>query len=519
MDKAGHPLRAAVIGSGFGGMAAAIRLAAAGVKVTMFEARDQPGGRAYVYREGGYTFDAGPTVITAPHCIEELFELAGKKMADYVEMMPVLPFYRLVWSADGATFDYDGDGEHMLEQIRARNPADGEGYLKFVEYSRKVFETGYTKLAHTPFPRFSDMLRVAPQLAALRADRSVYATVAKFVKDEHTREALSFHSLLVGGNPFETSSIYTLIHHLERTWGVFFPRGGTGALVSSLIKLFNELGGELRLEAPVQRIRVIDRDGAPRHLVTTAAHADEEFDLVVSNADLRHTYATLYAETPAAAKMVKKLDKMDWSMSLYVLYFGTDIDYRDQIAHHTVVFGPRYRALLDDIFHGATLPEDFSLYLHAPHVTDPSLAPPGGGAFYVLSPVPHLGNAPLDWAALGTAYGDRILEALESLLPDLRKHVVVRRQFTPADFQHELVSHHGSAFSVAPKLTQSAYFRPHNKDRKIPGLYIVGAGTHPGAGVPGVINGAHATYSSIEKDFGLARTERMPLSLAAGALP
>ena len=292
-----------------------------------------------------------------------------------------------------------------------------------------------------------------------------------------------------------------------------------GALVAALIKLFRELGGELRLEDPVQRVRVIERDGAPRHLVTTAEHPDEEFDLVVSNADLRHTYANLYAETPAAVKMVKRLDKMDWSMSLYVLYFGTDIDYRDQIAHHTVVFGPRYRALLDDIFHGATLPDDFSLYLHAPHVTDPSLAPPGGGAFYVLSPVPHLGNAPLDWASIGEAYGDRILEALESLLPDLRRHVVVRRQFTPADFQHELVSHHGSAFSVAPKLTQSAYFRPHNKDPKIPGLYIVGAGTHPGAGVPGVINGAHATYSSIEKDFGLGRDERMPLSLVAGVLP
>ena len=514
-----RPLRAAVIGSGFGGIAAAIRLAAAGVRVTMFEARDQPGGRAYVYRDGGYTFDAGPTVITAPHCIEELFELAGRRMADYVEMLPVLPFYRLVWSADGSTFDYDGDPEHMLAQIRERHPEDAEGYLRFADYSRRVFETGYTKLAHTPFPRFSDMLRVAPQLAALRADRSVYATVAKFVKNEQTREALSFHSLLVGGNPFETSSIYTLIHFLERKWGVFFPRGGTGALVAALIKLFGELGGELRLGSPVERVRVIERDGAPRHLVTTAARPDEEFDLVVSNADLRHTYARLYSETPAAAKMVKRLDKMDWSMSLYVLYFGTDIDYRDKIAHHTVVFGPRYRALLSEIFHGSALPDDFSLYLHAPHVTDPSMAPPGGGAFYVLSPVPHLGNAPLDWGAIGESYGDRILEALEPLLPDVRRHVVVRRQFTPADFQHELVSHHGSAFSVAPKLTQSAYFRPHNKDPKIPGLYIVGAGTHPGAGVPGVINGAKATFSSIREDFGLGRIDARRLALAAGALP
>jgi phytoene desaturase len=421
MDR---PLRAAVVGSGFGGLAAAIRLAAAGVRVTVFEARDLPGGRAYVYKQDGNTFDAGPTVITAPHCIEELFTTAGKRMRDYVELLPVTPFYRLFWTADGTSFDYDGDGDHMLAQIRARNP---EGYLRFVEYSKKVFDTGYTKLAHTPFPRFSDMLKVAPQLVKLRADRSVYKTVAKYVTDEHTREALSFHSLLVGGNPFETSSIYTLIHYLERTWGVSFPKGGTGALVQGLVKLFGELGGELRLEAPVRKIRV---DGK-QHLVTTDARADEAFDLVVSNADVHHTYAKLYGNAP----MTKRLEKMDWSMSLYVLYFGTDISYRDQIAHHTVVFGPRYRGLLDDIFHGHTLPDDFSLYLHAPHVTDPSLAPPGGGAFYVLSPVPHLGNAPLDWSSIGHAYGDRILAALDQLLPGVSDHVVTRRHFTPADFE------------------------------------------------------------------------------------
>ncbi|HEU0029232.1 MAG TPA: phytoene desaturase [Kofleriaceae bacterium] len=497
-------LRAAVIGSGFGGLAAAIRLATAGVRVTVYEARELPGGRAYVYRDGGYTFDAGPTVITAPHCIDELFTEAGRRRADYCELLPVTPFYRLVWD-DGARFDYDGNREHMIAQIAARDPRDVAGYEAFADYARRVFDAGYTQLASTPFLRFTDMLRVAPQLAMLRADRSVYKTVAKFVRDEHVREALSFHSLLVGGNPYETSSIYTLIHHLEREWGVWFPRGGTGALVQSLCRLLGDLGGELRLASPVRSIRV----EAGKHVVTTDA-GEDTFDLVVSNADLHHTYAALYAGDARAAKRTKKLERMDWSMSLYVLYFGTDRDYRElDPAHHTVVFGPRYRGLLDDIFHGDAVPEDFSLYLHAPHVTDPSLAPPGGGSFYVLSPVPHLGHAPVDWDTFGPAYGDRILAALERVLPDLRRHVVVRRELTPVGFQRELAAFQGSAFSVAPRLTQSAYFRPHNKDPKIPGLYLVGAGTHPGAGVPGVINGAKATYACIAKDHGLALTPEL----------
>ncbi len=515
-DKQG-PLRAAVIGSGFGGLACAIRLAQAGVNVTVFETRDQPGGRAYVYREGGYTFDAGPTVITAPHCLEELFTAAGRRMSDYVELLPVTPFYRLIWD-DGDQLDYDGDGEHMLRQIQARDPADAEGYQRFVEYSRKVFDKGYTDLAHQPFLRFWDMVRVAPQLAALRADRSVYRTVAKFVRDEHVRQALSFHSLLVGGNPFETSSIYTLIHYLERKWGVWFPRGGTGALVRALVRLLTDLGGELRLSTPVTSARLDRSGGRARHLVSTAERADEPFDLVVSNADLHHTYATLYSGEPAAARQRQRLEKMAWSMSLFVLYFGTDVTYQDSIAHHTVVFGPRYRELLDDIFHGKALADDFSLYLHAPHVSDPSLAPAGGGTFYVLSPVPHLGNAPLDWDELAPRYAERILTALEKLLPDLRRHVVVKRWMTPASFQRDLVAHHGSAFSVAPELTQSAYFRPHNKDRKLPGLYLAGAGTHPGAGVPGVVNGAKATYRCIAQDFGLPAPEDLERAIAADDL-
>jgi len=488
--------RAAIIGSGFGGLAAAIRLQAAGFATTIFEARDQPGGRAYVYRDRGYTFDGGPTVITAPHCLEELWECAGRKMSDDIELIPVTPFYRLEWQ-DGDRFDYTGNADAMYAQIAKRDPKDGDGYREFVEYSRKVFETGYEKLAATPFLNFSDMVRVAPKLITLRADRSVYKTVGKFVKDEKVRQALSFHSLLVGGNPFDTSAIYTLIHYLERKWGVFFPRGGTGALIAAMVKLYESLGGTLRLESPVDGIVV---DGG-KHRVTAKGVTDT-FDLVVSNADVHHTYAKLYATNPIAQARTKKLEKLAWSMSLFVLYFGTDKTYADDVVHHTVIFGQRYRELLHDIFKGHELPDDFSLYLHAPHVTDPSLAPPGCGSFYVLSPVPHLGNAPLDWdGGLGAQYAERILEALEAQMPDLRKHVVTKQWITPKTFQTDLRSYQGSAFSCAPILTQSAWFRPHNKDGKIPGLYLVGAGTHPGAGVPGVVNGAKATAGLIERDF------------------
>ncbi len=494
-------LRVAVIGSGFGGMAVALRLQAAGIQTVLFEARDKPGGRAYVYEKQGFVFDGGPTVITAPAAFEELFVAAGRRLSDFVELLPVRPFYRLIWD-DGDTFDYVGDSDQMLEQIRARNPADCEGYLRFVEYSREVYRDGYEGLAWTPFLSPLDMLRVAPKLVRLRADRSVYKTVASFVENDHLRQALSFHPLLVGGNPYETSSIYTLIHYLERHGGVFFPRGGTGALVQGLLGLYQELGGELRLSTPVTNVWVENQGGRTRHLVSTRAERREPFDAVVSNSDVYHTYAELYQGHPAARSMQKSLERKRWSMSLFVLYFGTDRPY--DIAHHTIVFGPRYKGLLDDIFHGNALPNDFSLYLHAPTVTDPSLAPPGCGTFYVLSPVPHLGNAPLPWDALADEYAERILTALERHLPSLRQHVVVKHFITPKCFQRDLFAHHGSAFSVAPTLAQSAWFRPHNRDPRIPGLYLVGAGTHPGAGLPGVVASAKATAQLVLGDLGVS---------------
>ncbi|MCE2483770.1 MAG: phytoene desaturase [Alphaproteobacteria bacterium] len=491
------------MGSGFGGLAAAIRLQAAGLATTLFEAHGQPGGRAYVWRHRGFTFDMGPTVITDPPLLEDLFAEAGVNLSDRVELVAVDPFYRLLWP-DGDRFDYCADGGELSAQIARRNPADGDGYRRFLDYSRRVFATGYEELAATPFLRFWDMVRVAPQLAGLRADRSVYRTVARFIGDERIREALSFHTLLVGGNPFETSAIYTLIHYLERRWGVFYPRGGVGVLVRALARLFTDLGGRLRLASPVDRVALgVGGERTIHHLTYTHAGSRhrEPFDAVVSNADVHHTYAALYRDTGGAVRRRRRLERAAWSMSLFVLYFGTDHDYRGRVVHHSVLFGPRYRDLLADIFHGARLPEDFSLYLHAPHVTDPSVAPPGHGAFYVLAPVPHLGNAAVQWDRIAEHYADRILAAVERVLPDLRRRIVVRRWITPFDFRSRFNAYHGSAFSLAPTLTQSAWFRTPNRDSRIEGLYLVGAGTHPGAGIPGVINSARATAKLVLEDF------------------
>jgi phytoene desaturase len=484
-----EPRRAVVIGAGFGGLALAIRLQARGIQTTLLEKRDKPGGRAYVYEDQGFVFDAGPTVITDPPCIEELFTLAGKRMADYVEMLPVAPFYRLCWE-DGSHFDYANDQEALDRQIHARNPADVAGYRRFLAYSKAVFAEGYLKLGAVPFLSFRDMIAAGPQLARLQAWRSVYGIVSRFIQDEQLRQAFSFHSLLVGGNPFATSSIYTLIHALEREWGVWFPRGGTGALVRALVRLFEDIGGRIELNAPVARIDVEDGRASGVRLEDGRVFAA---DAVASNADVVHTYAKLLGEHPRGTAQGASLAKKKFSNSLFVLYFGLD-KHHSQLRHHTVCFGPRYRELIRDIFKGDTLADDFSLYLHAPCVTDPSLAPPGCGSHYVLAPVPHLGNAPIDWEAQGPKYRERIFDYLEQrYMPGLRSQLVTSRIFTPLDFRDQLNAHVGSAFSLKPLLTQSAWFRPHNRDAELANLYLVGAGTHPGAGVPGVIGSAKAT--------------------------
>jgi phytoene desaturase len=497
---------AAVIGSGFGGLALAIRLQSAGIQTTLIEARDKPGGRAYVYEVDGFKFDAGPTVVTDPSCLEELFELSGRNISDYVELMPVTPFYRLIWE-DGQVFDYANDDEKLLAQIAAKNPDDVEGYRRFMEFSEGVFREGYLKLGSEAFLDFRSMLEAAPSLIKYQAFRSVYGMVSSFIKDPQLREAFSFHTLLVGGNPFKTSSVYALIHALEKKWGVWFPRGGTHALIRGLVKLFEDLGGQFILGQKVTRIEA----GAGHVMGVSLADGTEiKVDTVASNGDVVHTYKDLLGHHPRGQKMSRAMQRKSFSPSLFVIYFGLKKPH-PEIAHHTIIFGPRYKELLDDIYSGGGLADDFSLYLHHPTATDPAMAPEGCSGFYVLSPVPHLGKAPLDWDKIAPKYADKILDYLEKrMIPGLREDLVHMSMFTPENFRTELNAHLGSAFSLEPVLWQSAYFRTHNRDDVLKNLYFVGAGTHPGAGIPGVVGSAKATAKLMLADLGASDPAAWP---------
>lgn len=478
--------RAAVIGSGFGGLALAIRLQSAGIDTTILEARGKPGGRAFVWEKEGHVFDAGPTVITDPACLRELWALTGADMAADVELVPVSPFYRLSWP-DGTRFDYTNDDALLDAQIGALDPADVAGYRRFLAYSAGVFAEGYEKLGAVPFLDFKAMLSAAPKLARYQAWRSVYSIVSGFVRNEKLRQALSFHTLLVGGNPLTTSAIYALIHKLERDGGVWFARGGTHALVRALVRHFERLGGTLRLEAPVAAIE----PAAAGMTLRTNAGETFAYDAVASNADIVATYDMLAGAR--GRKEAARLRRKRFSPSLFVVHFGTEGRWPD-IPHHSILFGPRYQGLLADIYRGSTPAPDPALYLHHPTATDPSLAPPGCSTFYALAPVPHLGHGEIDWKKEGGAYRERILDILEERgMPGLRARIRTMFHYTPADFQADLGAHLGSAFSLEPLLTQSAWFRVHNRDASIPQLYFVGAGTHPGAGIPGVVGSAKAT--------------------------
>lgn len=477
--------RAVVIGAGFGGLAAAVRLRVMGWQVTVLEALDQPGGRARVFERDGFTFDAGPTVITAPHLIAELFELAGRDPRDYYSLTPVDPFYRILFD-DGSALDYSGDEERLLAQIARFDERDVDGYRRLAKMSKRIFDTGFTQLADQPFDRLSDMLRVLPAMLRLQSYRSVHGLVSRYIRDPRLRQAFTFEPLLVGGNPFRTPSIYLLIHWLERKWGVHFAMGGTTSVVNALVQLLLELGVELRLGTPVEEIIV---EHGRTVAVVTADGSRLPCELVVSNADPSWVYSRMLAATVRRQHTPRAVSRVRQSMSLFVGYFGTRRTYPD-LTHHTILLGPRYRELLEDIFRQRTLAKDFSLYLHAPTRTDPSLAPPGSETFYVLSPVPNT-RAGIDWEREGEPYFARLRESLEArLLPGLEASLATRFHMTPLDFEQTLRSVDGAAFGPEPVLTQSAWFRYHNRSPDVAGLYFVGAGTHPGGGIPGVLSSA-----------------------------
>ncbi|MGE5334812.1 MAG: phytoene desaturase [Nitrososphaerota archaeon] len=479
--------RIAVIGSGFGGLSAAIRLAAKGHTVDVFEGRDKPGGRAYVYNINGFTFDGGPTVITAPFLFDDLWAAAGKRREDYVRFVPCDPFYR-IFDHERRAFDYNGNEAFILDQIARWNPRDQAGYQQFLATTRRIFQKGFVELADKPFLRLADMLKVAPDLIRMQSYKSVYRYVSQYIEDDFLRQCFSFHPLLIGGNPFDAPSIYAMIHYLERQWGIHYAMGGTGALVEAMVRLLRDLGGRIHLNSPVAEILVRKRQVTGIRLTSGQVVAS---DHVVSNADVAFTYRNLIPESYRRYNTNRRFERMKYGMSLFVLYFGTRRRYTDApLVHHNILLGKRYRGLLSDIFDRKVLAKDFSLYLHMPSRTDPSVAPAGGETFYVLSPVPHLG-ANIDWRVAAKPYRDAIIRFLEeNYLPDLSANIVAEHFIDPLHFAGELNSYLGAAFSFQPTLTQSAWFRPHNRSEDFDNLYFVGAGTHPGAGLPGVLSSA-----------------------------
>jgi phytoene desaturase len=504
--------KAIVIGSGFGGLAAALRLRALGYQVVVLESGDQPGGRARVFQREGFTFDAGPTVVTAPYLFDELFELFGKRREDYVEFLPVDPFYRCTFS-DGGHFDYVGDEERLLSQIENINPADVDGYRKMADHARRIFDIGYTELADVPFGRATDMLRIVPDLARLSAYRSVYGLVSKYIRDPRLQQVFTFEPLLIGGNPLKAPGIYLLIHHLEKKWGVHYAKGGTGAIVRALVQLLEETGAELQMNAPVSRIET--RGDRATGVVLEDGRMISA-DIVVSNADPTVVYSQMLNEKLLKQNSKKKVLKKRQSMSLFVGYFGTKKKYQDT-RHHTIVLGPRYKGLLRDIFDKRELARDFSLYLHRPSASDPNMSPPGQDAFYVLSPVPNQLSG-IDWQKESPQYFDAILAELERReLPGLRENIVTQFSVDPRYFERDLRSHQGAAFGLEPVMTQSAYFRYHNASPDVRGLYFVGASTHPGAGVPGVLCSAKVLEKVVPRAGTLLATRLPERALHQGA--
>ncbi len=490
--------KAIVIGSGFGGLAVAARLQAAGMDVTLLEKREKIGGRAYQIVDKGYVFDMGPSLITAPHIIDSIFQAAGKRLADYVDLMPLDPYYRIYFH-DGTHIDYVGDAERMKEQMARFDVGDAERFDDFMDEVRPIYDAVISdRLGSKPFDTVGTMLRFLPRMAEMRAFLPVTTFVNRFFKDFRHRFIYSFHPLFVGGNPFNTPSIYLMIPFLEREGGVWFTRGGMYSVVEALGRLFFEEGGQIHTGAEVEEI-LVENGKAVGVRTTTGEH---RADIVVSNADPGHTYGSLVDRKHRRKWSDRKLAATDWSMSCFLLYIGTKRQY-PKLEHHTLILAERYKGLLKDIFGKKVLPEDFSMYLHAPTRTDPEMAPEGGESMYVLVPVANQKSG-IDWGEIKDAFADKVIDFLEEWgLEDLREETEVLHVFTPDDFESELNATWGNAFAIEPKFTQTAYFRPQNRSEDVEGLYLVGAGTHPGAGVPGVLLSAETTYGCIAEDLDL----------------
>ena len=521
--------KAVVIGAGIGGIACAMRLQSLGFDTQILEALDAPGGRAYVRKADGFTFDMGPTVLTVPHFIEELFSLqqdhamlgepdfpphvldgnvrvregvsGGPNTSKYVEIIPILPFYRIYFD-DGTFFDYDGDPVSTREQITRLAPEDLAGYEAFHEQARAIFQRGFLTLGYTYFGSLGSMLRVVPDLLKLGAVRSLFGLVSTYFKSDKMRQVFSFEPLLVGGNPMKVPAIYAMIHFVEKTWGIHYAKGGTGALVAALVKKFEEMGGQLRVNAPVQRILV--ENGVAKG-VELASGEKILADVVVSNADYATTYLKLVDKAHRRINRDALVKFRKQSMSLMVIYFGYECRDNDpDLRHHNIILGPRYEALLDEIFEKKVMSPDFSQYLHIPTLTDPAMAPAGHHAAYTLIPVPNNASG-IDWDIEGPKLSARVLTFLEErgYIPDLAARLKHMSFITPDYFSETLGSYLGNGFGVEPVLTQTAFFRPHNKSEDVHNLYLVGQGTQPGGGTPSVMMSAKMTAREIARDLGV----------------
>lgn len=497
---------AAVIGAGIGGLSAAMRLGARGYRVTVFDKLDSPGGRGSAIWQEGHRFDLGPTIVTVPQGFRDLWAACGRRFEDDVDLRPLDPYYEIRWP-DGSQFLANGSDEDMLREVTRLSPGDLKGYKRFLRDSERRYWFGFENLGRRSMHRLWDLIKVLPVFAWYRADRSIHAHASRLVKDERLRMALSFHPLFIGGDPLHVTSIYALVSHLEKTFGVHYAMGGVEAIAQAMVRVIEAQGGVLRYNAEVDEI-VVENN----HVRAIQMLDGEEIkaDIVISNADSGHTYTRLMRNMPRKRWTDRRLRRTRWSMGLFVWYFGTKGTRQmwQDVGHHTILAGPRYDGLLKDIFIKGKLAEDMSLYVHRPTVTDPGAAPEGDDTFYALSPVPHLGHDNgVDWASIAESYRQKVQAVLEErLLPGLGQHLTASCVFTPETFRDRYLSPNGSGFSIEPRILQSAWFRPHNISEEAEGLFLVGAGSHPGAGLPGVVAGAEVLDQLVPDAAHVARS-------------